>query len=306
MESKKNKIILGITIFVIAGIFIFYFFGAKLNFSFGNQVANIIDIKKEEKLSPPVISMLSRAELSFLGSTEARIENIKLSLSRINGTIIKPEEEFSFNKTLGPVLAEDGFQEANSFLNGEVILGIGGGICQVSTTLFESLVKAGLPITERHNHTFSVPYYTTGLDATVSQSGPDLKFKNDTGYDLEIKGYVTDNNTLVFEIYGVNDGREISISKAEVNNKTSLPQTKYIETSNPQKDGICEHHSQVGYTAKVLYNVLYKNGLKNEQVFNSIYQPLARTCFTYVNPQTGCTATSLYSPKTGIKCENSI
>lgn len=300
MKSKKNKIILGSVILIIVG-FILYFYGARFNFSLGNQVANIINIKEEEL--PPVISMLGRAELSFLGSTEARIENIKLSLSRINGTKIKPEEEFSFNKTLGPVLAKDGFQEANSFLNGEVILGIGGGICQVSTTLFESLVKAGLPITERHNHTFSVSYYTTGLDATVSQSGPDLKFKNDTGYDIEIKGYVTENNTIAFEIYGVNDEREISISKAEIKNITPLPQTKYIETSNPKKDGTCEHSSQTGYTAKVLYNVLYKNGLKNEQVFDSIYQPLAKTCFNYVNPDTGCTATSIYSPKTGIKCE---
>ncbi len=300
MNTKNNKIILGISLFIL--FVIIFLFNSNINILGNNQVANIIDIKKEE-LPPPSISLLGRAELSFLGSTQERITNIKLSLARINGTVVKPNEEFSFNKTLGPVRASDGFQEANSFLNGEVVLGIGGGICQVSTILFESLVNSGLPITERHNHTFSVSYYTTGLDATVSQSGPDLKFKNDTGYDIEIKGYVTENNTAVFEIYGINDERQISISKAEVTNRTHLPEIKYVETNNPKKDGICEHTSQIGYNAKVLYSVLYKNGFKNEQVFNSIYQPLARTCFTYMNPETGCTSTTIFSPTTGIKCE---
>ena len=204
---------------------------------------------------------------------------------------------------MGPVLSADGFQEAKSFLNGEVVLGIGGGICQVSTILFESLVNSGLPISERHNHTFSVSYYTTGLDATVSQSGPDLKFVNDTGYDIEIKGYITENNTALFEIHGVSDERVVSLSKAVVTNKTNTPLTKYEETTDIKKDGTCHNTPQIGYTARVLYNVLYKTGVNKEQIFDSVYKPLGRTCYIYTDLATGCNSSTLYSPKTGMKCQ---
>jgi len=302
--NKTDKIILIITGLVSVSIFIFSFIFPNFSNSIfeTNQFPSILNTDKEE-LPPKVISILGRAELSYLGSTSERIENIKLGVARINGTIVKPGEEFSFNKTMGPVLSSDGFQEAKSFLNGEVVLGIGGGICQVSTILFESLVNSGLPITERHNHTFSVSYYTTGLDATVSQSGPDLKFVNDTGYDIEIKGYYTDNNTAVFEIYGVSDERVVSLSKAVVSNKTNTPLTKHEETKDIKKDGQCHNTPQIGYTAQVIYNVLYKNGINKETIFDSVYKPLGRTCYIYTDPVTGCNSTTLYSPKTGMKCE---
>lgn len=267
------------------------------------QSTLVLDIEKE-KSPEKELSLLSKAELSYLGSTPERIQNIKLAVKRIDGTIVKSNQEFSFNKTLGPVLSSDGFKEAKTFLNGEVLLGLGGGICQVSTILFESLVKAGFPITERHNHTFSVSYYNVGLDATVSGIGPDLKFINDTGNDIKIKGYTTEDNKAVFEIYGINDDRVVSISKAQITDMTSLPQTRYVETFDKTKDGVCENTSQIGYTAKVTYDVSYKNGNKNNQVFDSVYKPLTRTCYLYTDPITMCNSQTLYSRLTGAKCPN--
>lgn len=303
MVNKYYKIILGLSGLFCLGLFVWL---NPFELLSDKQIASVINSNNEVvALDKPLeITLLGKAELSYKGSTESRIKNIKLAVSRINGTIVKPNQEFSFNQTLGPVLAEDGFEEAKSFLNGEVVLGLGGGICQVSTILFESLVNSGLPITERHNHTFSVSYYTTGLDATVSHSGPDLKFVNDTGYDIEIKGSVTDKNTVVFEIYGVGDGRIVSISKAEISDPTSLPITKYIETNDKTKDGVCENTSQIGYTAKVFYNVLYKDGINREQIFDSLYKPLARICYLYTDPITACNSTTLYSRITGMKCNN--
>jgi len=302
--NRKNKIIFGSIGLLLVVIFVLSFIFSNFNNSVfsTSQFAGLLNNKTEE-LPPKEISLLGRAELSFVGSTSERIQNIKLGMSRIDGAIIKPDQEFSFKKTMGPVLASAGFQEAKSFLNGEVVFGIGGGICQVSTTLFESLVNSGLPITERHNHTFSVSYYTTGLDATVSQYGPDLKFINDTGYDIEIKGYTTEENTAVFEIYGVSDERQVSIGKAVVTNKTNTPLTKYEETTDIKKDGQCHNTPQIGYTAQVIYNVLYKTGINKETIFDSVYKPLGRTCYIYTDPVTGCNSTTLYSPKTGIKCE---
>lgn len=301
--KKIDKIILKIIVGLCIFIFLLLVFGYNFPIFGNTQLANLFNVEKEEVIPPKEITLLGRAELSFVGSSPERIENIKLGMSRINGAVVKPDEEFSFKKTMGPVLESLGFKEAKSFLNGEVVLGIGGGICQVSTILFEGILKSGLPITERHNHTFSVSYYKTGLDATVSQYGPDLKFKNDTGYDLEIKGFTTPENTAVFEIYGVLDGRQVSISEAVVTNKTNTPLTQYEETSDVKKGGTCHNTPQIGYTARVDYNVLYKDGTNKEQVFNSTYRPLGRTCYLYTDPVTGCNSTTLYSPKTGMKCQ---
>jgi vancomycin resistance protein YoaR len=175
-------------------------------------------------------------------------------------------------------------------------------LCQISTTLFQSVVEAGLPITDRTNHSFSVSYYKTGLDATVSTTGPDLKFVNDTGYDITIKGY-TENDSAIFEIYGVYDERMASVSNAVVSDIIPPPPTRYIEVDNL---GItaehCEHSSQRGYTAKVFYNIFYKDGTNKEQIFNSVYQPYAKICYINRDPITGCTSRTAYSTKTGIKC----
>lgn len=301
--NKKEKILTAISSLVL--IAILGYFGVFKNLEsfvqIKKQPALVLDIEKE-KLPEKEITLLSKVELSYLGSTPERIQNIKLAVGRIDGTIVKANQEFSFNKALGTVSLSDGFKEAKTFLNGEVLLGVGGGICQVSTILFESLVKAGLPITERHNHTFSVPYYNVGLDATVSSLGPDLKFINDTENDIKIKGYTTQDNKAVFEIYGINDKRIVSIGKAQIFDATSLPQTRYVETFDKNKDGICENTSQIGYTAKVIYDVSYQNGNKRQQVFDSIYKPLARTCYLYTDPVTMCNVQTLYSRITGMKC----
>jgi vancomycin resistance protein YoaR len=262
----------------------------------------VINTIPKEITPPKEPTMLGRASISFVGSSANRIDNIKLGVERLDGKVVPAGEEFSFWKYFGELKAEDGFKEANSFLNGEIISGIGGGLCQISTTLFQSVVEAGLPITDRTNHSFSVSYYKTGLDATVSTTGPDLKFVNDTGYDITIKGY-TEEDSAVFEIYGVYDERMASVSKAVVSNIIPPPPTRYIEVNNLAKaDEHCEHSSQRGYTARVLYNVIYKDGTNKEQIFNSKYQPYAKICYISKDPITGCTSQTIYSTTTGIKC----
>ncbi len=225
--------------------------------------------------------LLGKAEVSFAGGTLERNKNIEMGVARINGKVVMPGEEFSFTKVIGPVTEEDGFSEAKVFLNGEVTKGLGGGLCQVSTTLFQSLLKAGLPITERHNHSYTVSYYDVGLDATYSDPGPDLKFKNDTANPLVIKGK-TEDSKVIFEIYGVNDGRVASTSEAEIAEVVDFPPTKYVATTTrAQNEPTCINSPQIGYTAKVIYGVEYASGTTTEQIFDSTYKPLQRVCYYY-------------------------
>lgn len=309
--NKRNKIILGLVVLFAAVLLFVYDSLEKSGASIpsNSQVANVqekIEKIKEikEKINPREVVLLGRAELSYEGSTTGRGKNIELGVERIDGTVVLPGEEFSYTKALGPVDEGQGFSKEKAFKNGEVTLGLGGGLCQVSTILFQTALSAGLPITERYNHTFSVPFYQTGLDATYADPGPDLRFLNDTGYEMTIRGR-TENKKAIFEIYGVSDGRKSSVSEAEVTNKTPLPETKYKNTFDLQiGEKKCEHSPQIGYNAKRIYDVIYGNSETKQQIFASTYKPLPRICYLGVGtPETvGCTDSTIYSPLTGKKC----
>ncbi len=286
--SKKEKTILT-AVFLAIGVFICFLFGTYKVVEKETPVvlknAEIVSEIEVVEKEPSVL--LGRAEISFAGGTEERNKNIELGISRINGAVVLPGEEFSFTKALGPVTEEE-YSQAKIFLNNEVTTGLGGGLCQVSTTLFQSLIKAGLPITERHNHTYTVSYYDVGLDATYSEPGPDLKFLNDTTHPITIKGEVKDKKAI-FEIYGVSDGRVASTSEVEILDVVDFPPPRYVATSTRSiTKPECINAPQIGYTAKIKYGVLYADGELKEQEFVSTYKPLQRVC--YVNFTTATSA----------------
>jgi vancomycin resistance protein YoaR len=145
-----------------------------------------------------------------------RIHNVALTSDKINLTIVKPGAEFSFNKVLGDVSTATGFRQAYIIKDGQTVLGDGGGVCQVSTTLFRSVLNAGLPITKRKAHSYRVSYYELdtkpGIDATVYSGEVDLRFVNDTGHHLLIHSQADSKNLEMFiEIYGTSDGRTAEI-----------------------------------------------------------------------------------------------
>ncbi len=223
--------------------------------------------------------LLGRAQLSYAGGTEGRHKNIELGVERINGTILLPGEEFSFKKELGTTTVEDGFSEERIFLNGEVTKGVGGGLCQVSTILFRTAMASALPITERSNHSFTVSRYDEGLDATYSDPGPDFKFLNDTANPILIKGK-TENLTAIFEIYGTRDGRIASTSAVEISDIRDILPTKYVWVPKLEEDqSKCINSPQIGFTAKLKYDIIYANGEIKEKTFTSKYKPLQRVCY---------------------------
>ena len=235
---------------------------------------------------------MGSARLSYAGGALGRGKNIELGMIRIDGTVVESGEEFSFGKALGSVSEADGFTKQRVFLNSEVSMGLGGGLCQVSTILFQSVLHAGLPITERRNHTYSVSYYDTGLDATFADPGPDLKFVNDTAYPITIRGR-TENSVAIFEIYGVSDGRQVTIGEVGVSQIVNISPTKYVYVTERDKDTPeCVNNPQIGYTAQVPYDVLYETGVIKKEVFTSTYQPLQRVCHVVVQSIASTTPSS--------------
>ncbi len=143
----------------------------------------------------------SRFTTRLSGSTAARKQNVALALSKINGTVLAPEEEFSFNKTVGPRTEENGFQEAKIIVAGEYVPGTGGGVCQASTTVYNCALTADLKITAARNHTLEPSYVPPSLDAMVNAGSSDLRFVNTGKTPVFIRAYA-DGEKACVEIYG--------------------------------------------------------------------------------------------------------
>lgn len=177
--------------------------------------------------------LIGRGYSEFAHSIPGRVHNVALASAKLHGLLIKPGETFSFNEALGDVSAATGFQPAYVIKEGRTVLGDGGGVCQVSTTLFRAALAAGLPIIDRRAHAYRVAYYEqagfkAGLDATVFAPSVDLKIKNDTpGYILIQTKTDTKNMTLTFELYGTSDGRKAEIYNHIVGGITPPPPDLY-------------------------------------------------------------------------------
>jgi len=221
--------------------------------------------------------LLGKATTSFAGSPENRIYNIKLGVSFLNGLLVAPGQEFSTLKALGRIDAASGYLPELVIKENKTIPEFGGGLCQVSTTLFRAALNAGLPITERANHRYRVSYYEAnvgpGLDATIYEPKPDLKFKNDTTGHLLIQGYIEGKN-LTFEIYGVNDGRTVKIEGPTILSTTPAPSPEYIDTDTLPKGQLKQiERAHDGATTIATYTVFRDGKEINKQVFKSTYVP---------------------------------
>ncbi len=151
-------------------------------------------------------------------SNSKRNTNIRLASQALNGTVLQPGEEFSFNEVVGQRTAEKGYQGAAAYNNGEVVEEIGGGVCQVSSTLYNAVLKAGLKTTFRRSHTYEPSYVTPGTDAAISWGGPDYKFVNNSNAAIGIRASYADQ-TMKISIYGIpllEEGMEYSLKSTKV------------------------------------------------------------------------------------------
>ncbi|GAA0181736.1 VanW family protein [Clostridium sediminicola] len=207
----------------------------------------------------------------YTNSGANRSSNIALATKAINETILMPGEVFSFNDTVGQRTREKGYKEAHVIVNGEYVDGLGGGICQASSTLYNVALLAGLEIVERHHHTYPSSYVPVGQDATVDYGNLDVKFKNNGEYPIYISAY-TQNKQEYFTIFS--NGNLNKTEKKIWNDiyKKYPASYKIIEDSNlPKGTEKIDKKAHTGYKVKV-YRVTYENGVKiNTETISSDY-----------------------------------
>ena len=172
------------------------------------------------------ITKLVKSYTTLYGGEANRLHNVRLVAQLVDRTLIAPGAEFSFNRTTGERTAEKGFLEAPVIINGELQTGLGGGICQVSTTVFNAAFDAGLPITARTNHSLYIGHYPTGRDATVNYPDLDLRFVNDTSKWLLLRTFVG-SSSLTVALYGTPVNRRIETETAPLR-VTAQPSVKRV------------------------------------------------------------------------------
>jgi len=187
------------------------------------QIRADLTTREAEKLG--IRRQISTFTTDMGTSSSNRIHNVQLMAQYIDGTVIKPGDTFSFNDRVGPRTVERGFREGQMIIGSLLLPAIGGGVCQTATTLFNNAFELGLPIVERHNHSFYISHYPMGRDATVSWGGPDFVFKNDLKTGILIKTRYTDS-TLTFSFFGTDPQRRVVTSTGERTNWRS-PKTTY-------------------------------------------------------------------------------
>lgn len=239
----------------------------------------------KEELSQ-IKDLLGTYTTKYASSGYNRSMNIANGCSLINGTVLYPGEEFSTYDTVKPFTEANGYYLAGSYLNGQVVDSVGGGICQVSTTLYNAVLRSELEIVERYNHSMIVTYVQKSGDAAIAESsGKDFKFKNNTEYPIFIEGY-TEDKTITFNIYGV---------ETRPSNRTIEFESKVLSETVPSTDTITADPSQpigyistsaahIGYSCE-LWKVVYEDGeeVSREQINSSRYSPAPRTAIVGVS-----------------------
>jgi vancomycin resistance protein YoaR len=236
------------------------------------------------------ITQLIWSETSyFYGSSAERIQNIQAAAKQYHGLLVAPGETFSMGEHLGDVSLDNGFAEALIIYGGRTIKGVGGGVCQVSTTLFRAVFNAGFPIVERTPHAYRVSYYEqnagggvdprlAGLDATVYFPLVDFKFTNDSPYWILMETYMS-NSSLTWKFYSTSDGRSVTYDTTGPTNIVSAPEPSFEENPELGKNEM----KQVDWAANgadvSVNRTVWKNGaVYFQDTVNTHYEPWQAIC----------------------------
>ena len=217
---------------------------------------------------------LGSYETSFAGSDAGRAKNIEVGVSYVNGSIVQPGETFSTDAAMRPYTEERGYEEAASYESGDIVNTLGGGICQISSTLYNAVLYSELEVVERKPHSMRVSYVEPGRDAAIAGDVKDFKFKNDTDYPVYIYGQVKDEKVM-FAIYGKetrDKSRKIEF-ESEILDTTDFT-TVYKGSTDPIGNMYISANGHEGMTAK-LWKTVTENGKKGEpeEVNTSSYSP---------------------------------
>jgi len=193
------------------------------------------------------------------GGVPNRIHNVQVVSHLVDDTLIAPGKEFSFNGTTGERNAAKGLLDAPVIINGELQNGLGGGTCQVSTTVFNAAYEAGLPITARTNHALYISHYPQGRDATVNYPDVDLKFVNDTGHWLLLRTFVS-SSTLTVNLYGTPQHRKVVSETAPLRVTGAVPVTLVKDPTLPKGQRVVDHQGSPPLSTSVTRRVYDEDG----------------------------------------------
>ena len=241
--------------------------------------------------------LLSTFTTRFDASNTNRATNIRIATETIDGTVLMPGETLSFNSTLGPRTPEKGYKEAGAYLDGQVVDSYGGGICQVSSTLYNTVLLANLEVVTRYNHSSLVSYLDPSRDAAVSYGGKDFVFKNSRTYPIKISASAK-NGVLKIEMYGIKEETEYEVV-IESKVTKSIPYTiKYVENSNLAKGKEIVQSKGTNGAKSIAYKVLKLNGVvvSRTELSQDTYNPMQRV----IQRGTGISSTNHVETQTEI------
>lgn len=232
-------------------------------------VADIDEPKGTEEELSKIQDLLGSYTTNYSDSSAARCTNISVATSKIDGTVLYPGEEFSAGQTMGPLNAENGYELAGAYENGQTVQSYGGGVCQVSSTLYNAVILAELEVTQRSNHSMIVSYVQPSMDAAIAGDYKDLKFKNNLDTPIYIEGYTVGKN-VYFNIYGEETraaNRKVSYVSEVVSRED--PVTQFVGTADPVGYVSQVQSKHVGYVAR-LWKVVTVDGVEvSREKYNS-------------------------------------
>lgn len=243
----------------------------------------IVEVKPEVKVPDSlaekgVTELLGYGMSNYAGSPYNRSYNINFGVEKFNGTMIEQGAEFSFTDIMGPIDAANGWLEELVIKGQDTIPEYGGGLCQVSTTMYRAALLYGLPITLRKSHSYAVSYYSYpfgyGLDATVYDPLPDIRFQNDTEGNILIQGYTDEEDNAFFVFYGTDDGRSVQMEGPYSYDYVSIsePQIIYTDALAPS-ERVFEEYAHTGFQVDWYRTVTNSDGIDGEkELIHSNYE----------------------------------
>lgn len=239
------------------------------------------EIKLSQANNFGIEELIGEGTSDYTHSIPERVHNLTLAASKFHGVLIPKDKVISFVDIIGDISANTGYKPAYVIQNGKTVLGDGGGVCQVSTTLFRAALRTGLPVLERTAHAYRVGYYENdskpGFDATIFSPSVDLKIKNDTGSSILIQTAIDEeNNLLSIKFYGKKDNRTVELSDATVYDVVGAPPPVYQDDPTLPK-GVTKQvdFAAGGAKAKFTYKVHKDNQTIIDKTYYSVYKPWA-------------------------------
>jgi vancomycin resistance protein YoaR len=233
------------------------------------------DLTTKEAKALGVKEVMSTFTTTFNAGDAPRVHNIGLIAAAVHGSLVRPGQVFSMNAATGQRTAAKGYRTAHVIQNGELVDGLGGGVCQAGTTMFNAAFFAGLPVVERRNHSLHISHYPMGRDATLNWPGTDLKFRNDSPYGIYITSRATPS-TLTFTFWSTSRGYKVTSSTSAARNFRAPPTRYKDDPTLPKGEEVVEESGSSGFDVTVSRTVTKGGTVVRRDSFVSNYSPWVR------------------------------